>query len=500
MGVARAARDAGRRRIAAGLALAALALGGAIAWLPLEWLAIGLAIVAAVAAAAAILAEPMLGAALTLFFAPFGPLTRIQLDTPLDPGQALFGLTLIAWAARRLMAVRDGRAMSVGRVLRHPVTLLLAAFLAAAGVSVLPAQSFELWAKEWVQWAEVPVMLTLVATESDGRKRRLVLGALLASAAWQGAFGVFQFGLRGEGPKEFEILDGRFWRAYGTLEQPNPYGGYLGMLWPVAAGAALSLARGASARSSRWRAIAAALAGVAAALALAGVAASWSRGAWLGAAAAAVALALALFRRPLIGAGAIAVAGAALLGLYAADALPDSVRSRLTDFTAQFSAVDVRGVNVSAANYAVIERLAHWQAGLNMIEAEPWLGVGFGNYAAAYDQHRLFAWRNPLHHAHNYYINTWAETGLFGLAAYGALWVGVVAVSWRAARRPGNRWAALAAGTVGAWAHLSAHNVVDNLYVANTPLMIGALLGLLVAGQFDVRQEKHHASQGRNGE
>jgi hypothetical protein len=32
---------------------------------------------------------------------------------------------------------------------------------------------------------------------------------------------------------------------------------------------------------------------------------------------------------------------------------------------------------------------------------------------------------------------------------------------------------------LGTWTHLSAHNLVDNLYVANIHLHLGALLGVL---------------------
>jgi hypothetical protein len=32
---------------------------------------------------------------------------------------------------------------------------------------------------------------------------------------------------------------------------------------------------------------------------------------------------------------------------------------------------------------------------------------------------------------------------------------------------------------MGAWTHLAAHNLFDNLYVNNTHLLIGALLGVL---------------------
>jgi O-antigen ligase len=53
-----------------------------------------------------------------------------------------------------------------------------------------------------------------------------------------------------------------------------------------------------------------------------------------------------------------------------------------------------------------------------MARQRPALGVGFGNYEAAYPQYRLMSWPFALGHAHNYYLNLLSETGVAGLAAY----------------------------------------------------------------------------------
>ncbi|HQZ22705.1 MAG TPA: O-antigen ligase family protein [Thermoflexales bacterium] len=456
-----------------------------------------IALVAAVLALIVIVAEPMAGVALMLFVAPFGPLVRITFGTSVDPGQVALALTLASWLGRKILAAKENRAdwktLPLAQVLRRPVAISLIVFLAVTALTFFPARSFELWFKEWLKWAEMLIVFALVASEPSPRKRVFVLGAVLASLAFQGAFGVLQFGLLGFGPKEFEILGGRFWRAHGTLEQPNPFGGYVGMLWPLAAGVLAAVLAHQSDRfrsgQTGWRTLVFILAGIAMLAGLGGLVGSWSRGAWLGAGAAVLVMALAAFKKPILGFGVVLAALAVLMGLYAANALPASIRSRLTDFTAQFTAVDVRGASISPANYAVIERLAHWQAGLNMIEAEPWTGVGFGNYEAAYDQYRLINWPIALAHAHNYYINIWAETGLFGLMTYLAFWMCVFVVTWRTARNPSaGAWRFVALGLMGTWAHLAAHNVVDNLYVANMTLLIGALLGILNA-EFRMQKE-----------
>ena len=90
---------------------------------------------------------------------------------------------------------------------------------------------------------------------------------------------------------------------------------------------------------------------------------------------------------------------------------------RLTGFASDFTAGDVRGEDINDANYSVLERQAHWQAGLDMLRDEIGLGVGFGNYGDAYAKYALINWPDALGHAHNYYINLLAEVGIIGFAA-----------------------------------------------------------------------------------
>jgi O-antigen ligase len=87
----------------------------------------------------------------------------------------------------------------------------------------------------------------------------------------------------------------------------------------------------------------------------------------------------------------------------------------------------------------------------------------------------------PLGHAHNIYLNLAAETGLIGLGLYLLLWICLFGLTFRTIRRAQGFERAIALGLLGTWVHLSTHMLVDNLYVNNTHLLIGALLGLLVA-------------------
>jgi O-antigen ligase len=207
--------------------------------------------------------------------------------------------------------------------------------------------------------------------------------------------------------------------------------------------------------------------------------ASWSRGAWIGFAAAVAAMAFALPRKTRWGVLVVIALVVVGVGLYTAGLMPASVEARLTDFAEYARFEDVRGVGINDANYAVIERQAHWQAALEMWRHNFWTGVGFGCYEPAYRDFALINWPIALGHAHNYYLNIAAETGLIGLVAYAVLWGAVFWQTWRATRRASGLLRGLAIGLLGTWTHLSVHHMFDNLYVNNVHLYVGVLLGFL---------------------
>lgn len=488
---------------------AALAAGLLIAWLP-AWggaLFVGLVILAV-----ATLLEPLIG----LTAAMFVGLLRAYLSAwapqiPSQIAQAFVALALAAWLARGL-ARREIRLPSLVGGRNAALLLALLVFLGAALLSLWDAVELSAYAlPEFLKWAQVLLVFLLVRDCLTARRLPWLLGALLAIGLFQAGVGVWQFGVRGDAVdpfamlggrfsgwrpadwrqaweawiEPFAILGGRFYRAYGTFEQPNVYGGYVGVTLAVAVGTAYGAAykvrqsaekgAGAALRSSAGLLLAlAAILALGAALVM-----SWSRGAWLGFGAAACAMALALPRKTRWGALLAAGLVVAVVGLHAAGLIPASITERMTGFVEDLRFEDVRGVSIVPANYAVLERLAHWQAALEMWRANFWTGVGFGCYEPAYADFALVNWPIALGHAHNYYLNTLAETGVIGLAAYLLLWGVVVWQTWQAVRRADGLVRGVAIGLLGAWVHLGVHNFLDNLYVNNVHLIIGALLGIL---------------------
>jgi putative inorganic carbon (HCO3(-)) transporter len=424
----------------------------------------------------ATLVEPLVGLVAALFLGPLWAYLRAEVpQVPAQIGQLFVVLLLAAWLAR-------GLARRELRIPYPPLLLPLAAFIGAALLSLWDAVELPVYGvPELIKWVQILLLFLFVSDYLARRHLRWLLGALLAIGLFQAGVGVWQFALRGEGPDHFAILSlgERFYRAYGTFEQPNPYAGFLGLMLPLAVGMLGSRwvnEEGAESHPPIPRLL---MYSIPAISMLAALAMSWSRGAWLGFGAAVLAMAVALPRKERWGLLLVALLVVGGLGLHAVGLVPPSVTARLTDFAQYVRFEDVRGVGINDANYAVIERQAHWQAALEMLRYNLWTGVGFGCYEPAYRDFALINWPIALGHAHNYYLNVAAETGLVGLAAYLLLWGAIFWQTWRATRCAQGLLRGVAIGLLGTWTHLSVHHLFDNLYVNNVHLHVGVLLGLL---------------------
>lgn len=392
---------------------------------------------------------------------------------PLDVGQLLLLVWLFAWAGHHI-----ARRRRLPRPAWSPVAIALLLFIVVAGLAGLNAASPGAWLREWLKWPAMLLIVVIVSSGMQGAAWRWPLRAILLAGAVNALVGLYQF-FGGSGALHF-LIGGRFFRAFGTFGQPNPLGGFLAMLLPLS----ICLILAALLRFMRGRSVASAATvvvhGLTGALLLAGLIATWSRGAWLACGAALLVVLLALPRRLTRG---ILLSGGALLlafGLWSAGLLPASLSARLASATEDYLGwQDMRGAIISPENYPVVERLAHWQAALNMATARPWLGVGPGHYEVAYDQFRLINWPEPLGHAHNFWLNQLAETGAVGLAVYAGMWGCVFICTWRARSHPDAGRRLVVIGLLGAWTGIAVHSLFDNLFVNNAFLHVAFLLGIL---------------------
>jgi putative inorganic carbon (HCO3(-)) transporter len=439
------------------------------------------------AAAAALLARPRWALYLLAVTVPYQSGFRLgetsvaldveinQVNVSITEGVVL--LLVVGWLTQ----------IVAGRAPRPAVTPLVAAvafLLTALALSALVASDLALAAKEMLKWVELATVY-LAGTSllrTPGQRLTLVCW-LLAAATSQALVGLVQSVGR-IGPDHF-LIGGVLMRAYGTFEQPNPYGGYLGLHLPLAVAL---VCFGLPAGRRRLPSLVIALIGAALVITL-------SRGAW-------TAQAVALLVVVLAGSRTARHVGltfgvlAAVLAVAAWPLLPAELTSRAVSVVT--SAVDLGGVQdatITPDNWAVMERLSQWFAGWQMFRANPLLGVGIGNYNAAYDDYRLDQWPVALGHAHNHYLTVAAEAGLLGFLGYVAFLtvacrsaVGAV----RAYGRMGDRQAqAIALGILGGLTAYATHNLFDVMFVHGMGVTVGLLLSLLYVPPMTNEQEAH---------
>jgi len=497
--------------------LLVIAAGLAIAYLPLTL--VGVSILGAIAFLA-ILIRPHLGLYLLIFAIPFGSWKEVQVGVmSVGVTELLVGLVLAAWLAQMVASgeIRIGPA---------PLLFPLLLFLIATSFSLLTALSMQYSLKGLLVWLEVLGIYLFVATALGGRGVKIAIIAILIAGSLEALLGVYQF-LLGVGPESF-ILFGRFSRAYGTFGQPNPFGGYLGLILPLALGITFAGWRRLETLLF-WGLAASGLTVMATAMVM-----SWSRGAWLGSLAAVGFVAVVgiwteAFRPQLIGVmmgigagilsglwfgardmalgtlvgglvaivlggltatalrrrwGFLLLALLLLLGLFffllgGGGLIPATLVERLLDFLPYLRVTSVEGIPLSDENYAIVERLAHWRAAWRMVSDNPLLGVGIGNYVPVYPAYALPGWEAPMGHAHNYYLNIAAEAGLVGLGGYLFLWGAIFWHGWRVYRGTEEQWRSITLGILGVMMTFCVHSLFDNLYVHGMNIHLALLLGLL---------------------
>jgi putative inorganic carbon (HCO3(-)) transporter len=467
-----ASRRVGTMRLP--IAVAVLALGMMVGALPPRYGAIA---VVGGFATLAILVNPALGLAALTLVVPFGPGADSANGVRITPTDALvvviLGAAAVVWLSRRFSTIVLTGAFWPS-----------VAFILVAGLSATFASQFIVSTKEILRWVELLGILIVTATFCRRVENRyLVVVALLVSASLEALLGWEQFFLR-HGPASFRI--GPFLRAYGTFAQPNPFGGYLAMTLPVAV--ALAFWRrpwsGWPTRLTMVAFVATGICGIALLMSL-------SRGAWLGVIVGLMALFWAQARRGGLLVVIVIAATVALFGLDAAHVVPTVISARLDQIVRYFGLFDASRVIPNSQNWAIVERMAHWQAAWNMYLAHPILGVGPGHYALAYPDFRVNNfWIYPLGHAHNIYLNVMAETGFLGIVAYLAqffAWLLVILAAHRRARSPIDR--ALAAGILASFVAVAIHNGFDDLYVHGLNAQFGLLIGLAASiGRGEARQ------------
>jgi hypothetical protein len=427
--------------------------------------------------------------------------------------------------------------VDVSRAVLVAWLLLLWALLLATSLS--PYSRAE-GLKETARWGGAFLVWLIAVTTLRRRWQVYGLAAcLLAAPAADALIGLAQFA-QGDGPPTFRIAaDLPYVRAYGTIGQPNSFAGYMNMAWPLALALSildfrfriLDLLRRRDAGSVILHFAFCILLFLVAGLLLGALLASFSRGAWLGAGVGVLGMAAALLvltirsretgdgrsgagdrrrepgyrsrssvvgrrssvvgrRSSVVGRRSLVVVTMIAATVGAAQLLPAPISARLASIGRSVGIFDASAVAVTPENFAVVERMAHLQAGWRMLRAHPLVGVGPGNFTPAYPDFALAPWYASRGHAHNFYLHIAAEAGALGLLAYLALLGALIRQAALALRRAsGTVPRGIAVGCCGIIAAVAGHNLFENLHVLNMGIQLAGVWALLPAiGRLNVER------------
>ena len=362
----------------------------------------------------------------------------------------------------------------------------LVCYLAAVSLSIFMAESRTATLKEIAKWTEVLALVAITdLLVSDFRRLRILVWGIIGAGLLQAFMGFTQWVISSGdlGPGSTSI------RVFGTFDQPNPYAAFLNFGLALA----FALALFADDARERW------VAGASGLLLLSASYLANSRGALLAVVAAATVMVVVGLRREILALKIAAVSIPLIAAAWFTHIVPASLETKiLRQFRVNSLSLTSQ---VDRRNYSTIERVAHWAAGMRMFEAHPILGVGAGNYPVAYAQFGSATWPNSLGQAHNYYINSAAETGIVGLLAFVSILVAALCAGWLAAHHgdlttlSSARWPlgtrrALAIGCLGIVITVSIHSLVDDLFVHAMELVFALCIGCLLALQ---RNREHGA-------
>lgn len=356
------------------------------------------------------------------------------------------------------------------------ISLSMGLLVLALAVSTWNAAEQGYWLGETYRWLAtlVTFVIALDVYRRGGSARPLIaataVGTILVTvmAVWQVVMRL--------GPPSYEVRG--FVRAFGPFGHPNQLAIYYELTLPILLSIMLlrfrlgPLTRNRGVFARGWIL----LVSIAFAAGFAGVIMTQSRGGGLGVAAgvATVAFLSLLPSHRVVVALTAAGAGLLLVGL--------ALGTWLVVYS-QDGHIGAR-VQVTSANFAVQERLAHWYGAIHMAIRHPFLGVGAGNFDAAFrDATMNWRFRIGRGHAHNTYLQMLAQSGVIGLTAYLATLGSVALVTLRGLRAPaGPEYKAMAIGVAGMTVAMCVHGIFEYVHVLSLSLHLAICWAFVSAG------------------
>ncbi len=407
----------GGRSAAVVAAVAAGAAAGAAVVGPIDPKLAAVAVIAAAGAFAVIVEADW--ALVTI--AAFAVLRLAEVATEFHGAPSLFQPVIAAIVVGIALrwVVSGERPQGGGRAL-----LVVGAYFLTAAASLLVAGDMDAGLRELESLAKdgaVAVLIGLLLHR--GAALRRMIGVLIGGGALLGTLSMIQVvtgdygsSFLGFAQSSVENIVGATddIRISGPIGDANFYAQVLVMILPLA----LDRMWRARSRSGRLGA------GYAAAVTTAAIVMTYSRG---GALALAVVAAFMLATHP---PKLRSVVGLALAAVLAIPLIPDAYIARLGTLT-QIGTVD------ASTDISIRYRTAEVGAAVGMVQDHPLTGVGYGNYAANYQDYSRglgIDLATTAREPHNLFLEVAAETGIPGVAAFGLL-LGVTAAAVVGSRR-----------------------------------------------------------------
>jgi O-antigen ligase len=348
-------------------------------------------------------------------------------------------------------------------------TIFVGLVVSIYGLSVGATPDFGLWAAESYRWLVAALFFVVARSYFNAGSGQRILIALSCGILLAAGLAASQVILE-DGPASF-VRDGQQ-RAHGWFGEPNPFAAFIWCVTlPVIAYALLSRDQSKPTRIA---------AGVAGTVGVVALGLTQSRGGVLGMGAGLTVIALVLLASQR---GWVLRTAVAATAIVAAFALMLVVRTEPWSVTKDATA---------PANWAEQERVAHWSAAVQMVQAHPLGGVGAGGFTEQFRSYTaMWRFRISQGHAHNAYLQVAAEVGLPGLLAYGLTLAVILAALIRRARLVSEFWLPL--GALAVTAALMTHQVVDFLHVLSLGLLFAGLWAAsLSSGLKGMSSSEHH--------
>ena len=361
--------------------------------------------------------------------------------------QVAVSFALLFWVLRVL-------AMKRLHLVRTPLNIPIAAFLAVAALGVITAVDFKHSLKGYMTLGWMSIFFLTANNVKDVTRFRKLIRLLILITTIAGAYGIFQHLTRIDFFGNIKYLNLAFARSPGFFNSPMTFGNYVLLLLPVVIGMSSYARLG----KERWVLLASGL------IILAAIIFTYTRGVWLGLIGGLVLMAILRSKKMLL----FVLIGSIVCSMSVV-VFPSSRLAR-------------RVMETFKSARPVGDRICFLEGGLKIIRDYPITGVGWEGFRKVYPRYRPVEARESGCNAHNNFIDVTVDGGLLGLGMFLWLLVTIYKVGFHIFKEleegyfKGIAWGFLGSFTAFLIAGLSQYNFGDSEVVMLFYFLLGMVM------------------------